>query len=464
MKARAASPDVLVDLNGLEELRGIGSPATGRSTIGAMTTYTELMRSAEAKRAGRSSPRSARTIADVQVRNRGTIGGNVCSNDPTNHLPPLMVALGATMTIVGAGGERDGLRRGVLPRRLHDRRRAGRAADAGSRSRPARSDGFAAVTIGAEGTCIVQRGRDASNGDVRVAIGCVDAVPVRRHRRRPTTAESPTPCARRTSTRRPTSTPRASTAATSPRCSRSARPRRRAATLMDVTVTVNGTTYEREVEARQLLDPLPARRPRPDRAATSAATPATAAPARVIVDGTLVKSCMLLAVQADGASIETVEGLAEDGELHAAPAGVQRAPRAPVRLLHAGDADERDRAPAREPEPDRGRDQEGAPGQHLPLHRLLEHRRGGQGGWRSDAQSETTVAPSAGERRRRAGRASVTRKEDQRLVQGEGVLRRRREAARDGLPPLRALPVRARAHHDASTSRRPRRSTASTAR
>ena len=39
------------------------------------------------------------TIADVQVRNRGTLGGNLCSNDPTNHFPPLMVALGATMTI-----------------------------------------------------------------------------------------------------------------------------------------------------------------------------------------------------------------------------------------------------------------------------------------------------------------------------------------------------------------------------
>ena len=41
------------------------------------------------------------------MRNRGTIGGNVCSNDPTNHLPPLMAALGATMTIAGAGGERE---------------------------------------------------------------------------------------------------------------------------------------------------------------------------------------------------------------------------------------------------------------------------------------------------------------------------------------------------------------------
>ena len=44
--------------------------------------------------------------ADVQVRNRGTVGGNVCSNDPTNHFPPLMVALGATMTIAASAGER----------------------------------------------------------------------------------------------------------------------------------------------------------------------------------------------------------------------------------------------------------------------------------------------------------------------------------------------------------------------
>src|SRR6476620_10751229 len=49
MKARAASPDMLVDLNGLGELRGIDLAGDGTLTIGAMTTYTELMRSAEAK-------------------------------------------------------------------------------------------------------------------------------------------------------------------------------------------------------------------------------------------------------------------------------------------------------------------------------------------------------------------------------------------------------------------------------
>src|SRR5690349_4327859 len=105
MKARAASPDMLIDLNGLEELRGIDLASDGTVSIGAMTTYTELMDSAEA-RARPILGEVCAQIADVQVRNRGTVGGNVCSNDPTNHLPPLMVSLGATMHVTGQGGER----------------------------------------------------------------------------------------------------------------------------------------------------------------------------------------------------------------------------------------------------------------------------------------------------------------------------------------------------------------------
>src|SRR5437588_7767156 len=103
MKARAASPDVLVDLNGLEELKGIDLAADGTLSIGPMTTYTELMDSAEA-RARPILGEVCSKIADVQVRNRGTIGGNLCSNDPTNHLPPLMAAIGAEFTITGQGG------------------------------------------------------------------------------------------------------------------------------------------------------------------------------------------------------------------------------------------------------------------------------------------------------------------------------------------------------------------------
>src|ERR1700759_4309231 len=105
MKARAGSPDVLIDLNGIEELRGIDLAADGTLSIGAMTTYSEIVESAEA-RARPIIGEVCAQIADVQVRNRGTIGGNICTNDPTNHLPPLVAALGARMTIAGADGER----------------------------------------------------------------------------------------------------------------------------------------------------------------------------------------------------------------------------------------------------------------------------------------------------------------------------------------------------------------------
>jgi len=176
MKARAASPDKLVDLNGLEELRGIELAADGTLTIGAMTTYSELVASAEAK-ARPILGEVCATIADVQVRNRGTIGGNVCSNDPTNHLPPLMVAVGARMTIATAGGGEHEVPAeefflgvyltAVGPGELLTRI-----------SIPAgKKDGFAAVTLGADGTCICNAAATV-NGSVRVALGCVDAVPV----------------------------------------------------------------------------------------------------------------------------------------------------------------------------------------------------------------------------------------------------------------------------------------------
>src|SRR5947199_8939064 len=85
MKARAASPDVLVDLQDLAELRGVRDLGNGSVEIGAMTTYTELAADDARSIVGEV----AGMIADVQVRNRGTIGGHVCSNDPTNHFPPL---------------------------------------------------------------------------------------------------------------------------------------------------------------------------------------------------------------------------------------------------------------------------------------------------------------------------------------------------------------------------------------
>jgi len=83
-----------------------------------------------------------------------------------------------------------------------------------------------------------------------------------------------------------------------------------------ITVTINGTVYEREVEARKLLIHFI----RDDVDLTGShigCDTGNCGACSVIVDGVLVKSCMMLAVQADGATIETVEGLAEGDELAA---------------------------------------------------------------------------------------------------------------------------------------------------
>src|SRR6476469_9112806 len=178
MKTRVASPELVVDLNRIEGLRGIRDDG-GALTIGAMTTYAVIVGSPEVAATRPILAEVARTIADVQVRNRGTIGGNVCSNDPTNHFPPLLAALGAELTIQGAGGERtvgtDEFFEGVYmtavqPGEVLTRVRIPAKGDA--------RDGWASVTLGKDGTGIVNVAASVRDGTARIAIGCVAATPV----------------------------------------------------------------------------------------------------------------------------------------------------------------------------------------------------------------------------------------------------------------------------------------------
>ena len=180
MKARAAAPDVLVDLADLAELRTIGFSSDGMLEIGAMVTCAQLMVSSEVEVARPILAEVASTIADVQVRNRGTIGGNVCVSDPTNHFPVLLVALGATFTIRGQDGERtvpaEEFFLGVYMTAVGEGELLTRIdvpASSGS------GDGFAGVTIGAHGTYIVNAAATVAGDLARVAIGCVAASPVR---------------------------------------------------------------------------------------------------------------------------------------------------------------------------------------------------------------------------------------------------------------------------------------------
>jgi carbon-monoxide dehydrogenase medium subunit len=182
MKARAASPDVLVDLADLDELRTIAFSADGGALeIGSMVTLSTLASSSEVDVARPVLAEVAGTVADVQVRNRGTIGGNVCVNDPTSHFPPLLVALDASFTILGVGGERvvpaadffvgvylTAVGEGELLTKVSVPTRA-----AGS------GDAMSGMTLGAHGTYVVNAAASVGAAGVRVAIGCVSSTPVR---------------------------------------------------------------------------------------------------------------------------------------------------------------------------------------------------------------------------------------------------------------------------------------------
>jgi carbon-monoxide dehydrogenase medium subunit len=182
MKQRAASPDVLVDLRDLDELRTIGFSADDSTLeIGAMVTVSALVASSEVEVARPILAEVGRTIADVQVRNRGTLGGNVCVNDPTNHFPPLLVALDASLTIRSASGERtvsaDDFFVGVFETAVREGDLLTRIS-VPTRS-PAGGDAFSGVALGAHGTYLANAAASVVGGAWRIAVGCVSAVPVR---------------------------------------------------------------------------------------------------------------------------------------------------------------------------------------------------------------------------------------------------------------------------------------------
>jgi carbon-monoxide dehydrogenase medium subunit len=105
MKLRFAEPAHLVDINGVDELKGICLDGENVH-IGAMTTENELIDSAVLQEHVPLLVDAAKLVADPQVRNRGTVGGDVAHGDPGNDHPAVMLALDAEFVIRGPSGER----------------------------------------------------------------------------------------------------------------------------------------------------------------------------------------------------------------------------------------------------------------------------------------------------------------------------------------------------------------------
>ncbi len=105
MKLRLASPKLLIDLSRIPGLAGITEEGD-RIVIGALSTHYQIESSKLLKEKCPLLPQAAKLIGDVQVRNRGTIGGSLAHADPAADLPAVLLALGAEIRARGAQGER----------------------------------------------------------------------------------------------------------------------------------------------------------------------------------------------------------------------------------------------------------------------------------------------------------------------------------------------------------------------
>ena len=143
MKLRIARPSVVVDIGGLG-LSGI-EEQDGELVIGALTTWAELERF-DVRRSGRS--RTARPgIGDLQVRNRGTIGGSLVHADPASDMPAVTLALEARLAVRSAAGERTIDERELALGPFADLARRGRAAHGGADPVPPPGSGSAYAAV-----------------------------------------------------------------------------------------------------------------------------------------------------------------------------------------------------------------------------------------------------------------------------------------------------------------------------
>lgn len=105
LRLRLASPDLVVDLGRVSELKGITEDGDAL-VIGAMTTHAEVKKSALVQQHAALLSLAAGTVADEQVRHRGTLGGSLVHADPAGDLGAPVLALGASFEIAGPGGRR----------------------------------------------------------------------------------------------------------------------------------------------------------------------------------------------------------------------------------------------------------------------------------------------------------------------------------------------------------------------
>jgi carbon-monoxide dehydrogenase medium subunit len=114
MKLRLAQPPAVVDIGRIPDLSGIRLTGSGSIHIGALTTHATLAGSDLLRSRCQVLAEAASQIADPAVRNKGTVGGNIAHADPGSDLPAVLIALDASVHLVGPGGERKVAARGFF--------------------------------------------------------------------------------------------------------------------------------------------------------------------------------------------------------------------------------------------------------------------------------------------------------------------------------------------------------------
>ncbi|MBO0878582.1 MAG: FAD binding domain-containing protein, partial [Pseudonocardia sp.] len=105
LRLRLAAPSLIVDLGGIAELRGVREDGD-QIAVGAMTTHHDVMRDELLREHVGLLPDAAETVADPQVRHRGTLGGSLSHADPAGDLGSVARALDASFVIAGPNGRR----------------------------------------------------------------------------------------------------------------------------------------------------------------------------------------------------------------------------------------------------------------------------------------------------------------------------------------------------------------------
>ena len=106
LRLRLAYPELLVDVGGLDDLRGV-TDAGDHLLIGARTTHYQVVHDPLIAQHCGLLAQAAATVADPAVRHRGTLGGSIAHADPAGDLPAVILALDATLIAHGPNGERE---------------------------------------------------------------------------------------------------------------------------------------------------------------------------------------------------------------------------------------------------------------------------------------------------------------------------------------------------------------------